>query len=88
MCAASMATTSSPRRLWTGSIDNMGSYATSQSPGWQGDKLVFTGPMHGGGTTTTARDIFTKAGKNEMHHESEMEDKGKWTKLDQETCKR
>jgi hypothetical protein len=34
------------------------------------------------------RDIFTRAGKNEVRHESEMEMKGKWVKLDQETCKR
>ena len=35
---------------------------------------MFTGPMHSGGTTMKRRDIFTKVGKNEIDHESEMED--------------
>jgi hypothetical protein len=77
-----------PKALVAGSLDNMGTYSTAQSPGWQGDKLVFTGPMHGGGGTMNARDIFTKVGKDEMHHESEIEEKGVWKKLDKEVCKK
>jgi len=77
-----------PKAFVSGSVDNMGSYSTAQSPGWENDKLVFTGPMHGGGMTMKSRDIFTRVGKNEMRHESEMEDKGTWKKMDQETCKK
>ncbi|HEX3070573.1 MAG TPA: DUF1579 family protein [Thermoanaerobaculia bacterium] len=77
-----------PKALVGGSVDNTGSYATQQSPGWVGDKLVFTGPMHGGGETMTSRDTYTKVGDKEMRHEGEMEVKGKWVKLDQEVCKR
>ncbi len=77
-----------PKAFVAGSLNNTGGYSTSQSPGWQDDKLVFTGPTHGGGMTANSRDIFTRAGKNEIHHESEMEEKGTWKKLDQETCKR
>jgi len=71
-----------------GSFDNMGGYGSSQSPGWQGDKLIFTGPMHGGGMSSNARDTFTKVGTNEIDHEGAMEVKGKWVKLDSEKCKR
>jgi hypothetical protein len=77
-----------PKAFVAGSADVMSGYSTQQSPGWQGDKLVFTGPMHGGGATMNSRDIFTRAGKNEIHHESEIEEKGQWMKLDQEVCKR
>ena len=44
--------------------------------------------MHGGGMTMNSRDIFTKVSNNEIHHESEIDDKGTWKKLDQETCKK
>jgi len=77
-----------PKAFVSGAVDNMGGYSTEQSPGWQGDKMTFSGPSHGGGATTNVRDIFTKVGKTEVRHESEMEMKGKWVKLDQETCKR
>lgn len=77
-----------PKAFVAGSVDNMGGYGTSQSPGWDGDKLVFTGPMHGGGATMNARDTFTRVGKNEIDHEGEMEVNGTWQKLDKETCKR
>ena len=77
-----------PKAFVAGTVDNMGSYSTAQSPGGAGDKLIFTGPMHGGGMSANARDIFTKVSKNEFTHEGEMEDKGKWVKLDKETCKR
>jgi hypothetical protein len=34
------------------------------------------------------RETFTRTGKSEVRHESEMEMNGKWMKLDQESCKR
>ena len=77
-----------PKALVSGSVDNMGGYATAQSPGWVKDTMTFSGPTHAGGATTNSRDIFTRVSKNEMRHEAEMEMKGKWVKLDQETCKK
>jgi hypothetical protein len=77
-----------PKAFVSGGVDSMGGYSTAQSPGWQGDKLVFTGPTHAGGMTSNVRDIFTKVGKNEIDHEGEFEDKGVWKKLDKEVCKR
>src|SRR2546430_3977319 len=32
-----------PKAFVAGTVDNTGSYSTSQSPGWDGDKLVFNG---------------------------------------------
>jgi hypothetical protein len=71
-----------------GSADVTGGYGTSESPGWQGDKLVFTGPTHNGGTTSNGRDTFTRVGKDEADHEGEIEVNGTWQKLDKEVCKR
>jgi hypothetical protein len=76
-----------PKAFVSGAVDNTGGYSIEQAPGWQADKMTFSGVMHGGGTTMNTRDIFTKVGTNEVRHESEMEMKGKWVKLDQETCK-
>ncbi|MBV8546128.1 MAG: DUF1579 family protein [Acidobacteria bacterium] len=77
-----------PKAFVSGTVDNMGGYSTQQSPGWEGDKFVFTGPMHSGGMTVKSRDTFTRLGKNKVRHEGEMEDKGNWIKLDTETCTR
>jgi len=77
-----------PKAFVSGAVDNMTGYSTEQSPGWEGDKMTFSGAQHGGGATMNAHDIFTKVGKNEIRHESEMEMDGKWVKLDQESCKR
>jgi hypothetical protein len=76
-----------PKAFVSGAVDNMTGYSTSQSPGWMDDKMTFTGAQHGGGSTMNVHDIFTRVGKNEVRHESEMEMDGKWVKLDQETCK-
>jgi hypothetical protein len=77
-----------PKAFVSGTVDNMGGYATAQSPGWQNDKMIFSGPSHGGGATMTTRDTFTRVGKNEMRHEGEMEMNGKWMKINQEICKK
>ena len=76
-----------PKSLVGGTVDNMGGYSTATAA-WEGDKLTFTGPMHGGGMTAPSRDVFTRVSKTEFRHEGEMEVKGKWMKLDEETCKR
>ena len=76
------------KMLVAGSVDDMGGYATEQSAGWQGDKLTFEGPMHGGGMTMKSRDVFIKMSKDELHHAAEMEMNGVWKKMAEETCKR
>jgi len=77
-----------PKAFVSGAVDNTTGYSTEQSPGWQDGKMTFSGAQHGGGATMNVRDVFTKVGKNEMRHESEIEMDGKWVKLDQESCKR
>jgi hypothetical protein len=77
-----------PKAFVSGAVDNMSGYSVEQAPGWVSDKMTFDGLMHSGGTTMKSRDIFTRVGKNEVRHESEMEMNGKWVKLDQESCKR
>jgi len=77
-----------PKKFVSGAVENMGGYSTAQSPGWENDKMTFAGAQHGGGATMNVHDIFTRVGKNEVRHETEMEMNGKWVKLDQETCKR
>ena len=77
-----------PKAFVSGAVDNMTGYSVEQAPGWVSDKMRFAGLMHSGGATMKSRDIFTKAGKNEVIHESEMEMNGKWVELDKESCKR
>jgi hypothetical protein len=72
--------------LW---VDNMGAYSHETSPGWQGDKIVFTGDMSMGGKKMTVRDTFTKdAGGTSLTHAWEGQIDGKWTALGSETCKK
>jgi hypothetical protein len=71
------------------SADGFGGYGTEDSPGWDGDQLVFTGAAHMGSMTMQGRDTFTRKGKNELGHFGEIQDQsGGWKKTDEETCKR
>ena len=70
------------------SFDNLGNSALESSKGWDGDKLVWTGPMVGR-RNVAIRDTFTKKGDAELVHLGETRPaKGDWTKLDEETCKK
>jgi len=74
------------KKFSSGAVDNMGSYYIQSSPGWDGNKMTFEGALHGGGPTMKVRDVFTKVSATKVEHMSEVEMKGKWTKLDEETC--
>jgi hypothetical protein len=74
------------KKLVMGWIDNMGGYSTGSSDGWNGDTIVFAGPMHGGGMTMTGRDTFTKMGDKKMSHVFDVEMNGAWNKALDETC--
>jgi hypothetical protein len=76
------------KKLALGSIENDGGYSTESSNGWEGDAIVFTGPNHMGGMTVTGRDTWTKKSKTKLTYSFEIEDKGNWTKLIEETCTR
>jgi hypothetical protein len=74
------------KKLVLGSISNDSGYSTENSAGWEGEKLVFTGPNHMGGATMNGRDTWMKTGKNAISYTFEVEDKGTWTKVIEETC--
>jgi hypothetical protein len=76
------------KKLVLGSIQSDGGYSTETSTGWEGDRIVFVGPNHMGGTTLNGRDTWTKKGKSGMTYTFEVEDKGKWGKVIEETCTR
>jgi len=77
------------KTLVAGSVDGFGGYGTQNSPGWNGDDLVFTGASHMGPMTMQGRDTFTRKGKNQLGHMGEVQDpSGSWKKTDEETCKR
>jgi hypothetical protein len=69
-----------------GGVDNMGGYSTSASAGWVGDTITFEGPWHMMGMTVTGRDMFVKKSATSMTHSAWIDDKGTWTKLDEENC--
>lgn len=76
------------KKFVLGGVDDMGAYETEQSSGWDGDKFVLEGPAHMAGMTMKTRDVFTKVSAKELKHYSEIEMKGEWKKMDEETCRK
>jgi len=68
-------------------FDAFGSHCQQTSPGWDGDKIVFTGEV-AGSPATPVRDTFTKTGAASLEHMGEMQADGKWVATDHETCTR
>ena len=69
-------------------VDNFGSWATEMSPGWQGDTMVWTGDMMVMGEKDTARDTYVKKSDTEFTHKFELNMKGQWSPIVDETCKK
>ena len=69
-------------------LDNFGSWATEMSPGWQGDTMVWTGDMMAMGEKAGARDTFVKKSDTEFTHKFELNMKGQWGTIVDETCKK
>jgi len=69
-------------------LDNFGSWATEASPGWQGDTMVWTGDQMVMGEKATARDTFVKKSDREYTHKFELNMKGQWGTIVDETCKK
>jgi hypothetical protein len=77
------------KKFELGSIENDGGYSTEESNGWEGDKIVFAGPNHmGGAPVMNGKDTWTKKGANSLTYSFEVEEKGAWKKLIEETCTR
>lgn len=69
-------------------VDNFGSWASETSPGWQGETLVFSGEQKVMGEKATARDTLVRKSDREYTHKFELEMKGKWNTIVEETCRR
>ncbi|HET7063371.1 MAG TPA: DUF1579 family protein [Rudaea sp.] len=70
-------------------VDVFGGYCTTTSSGWNGDTMIFEGPVNGMPEPGSGRDTFTRKGANQLTHMGEMQgpDK-KWIKTDEETCRK
>jgi hypothetical protein len=69
--------------------DSLGGYCRETSKGWAGDTLLFEGEAMGMGPKMNVRDVFTKKGPAELVHAGEIQGAdGKWTKMDEETCRK
>jgi hypothetical protein len=73
------------RATW---IDNSGAWASQTSPGWQGNKMTWTGTLMAMGQKMAARDLFDKAPDGQLRHTFEAEIAGKWTSLGVEVCQK
>lgn len=71
--------------LW---VDNMGGYSQEAAPGWDGDKLVYTGEGSMGGQKMQTRDTFVKAADGSFKRSGEMQVNGQWVSMGDETCHR
>ncbi|MGH9442893.1 MAG: DUF1579 family protein [Thermoanaerobaculia bacterium] len=70
-------------------VDNFGGYVPEASSGWSGDVIVFTGEVHMMGKKYNQRETFTKKNASEFQHMGETQGPdGKWTKMDEETCRK
>ena len=69
-------------------LDNFGTWSAETSPGWEGDTLTWTGEQMVMGEKATARDTLVKKSDTEFTHKFELEMKGNWSTVVDETCKR
>jgi hypothetical protein len=69
-------------------LDNTGSWAHSTSPGWQGNTMVFTGDQLVMGQKAKVRDTFVKKTEADWQHRVEMNIKGNWELIVDESCKK
>ena len=69
-------------------VDNMGGRSETRAPAWAGDTLVFTGEGQMGDQKMGMRDTFVKKADGSLGHVGEMQVKGQWVKMMDETCKK
>jgi hypothetical protein len=69
-------------------VDNMGGSVTESSPGWEADKLTFTGDGQMGGQKISFRETYTKKSDKEMIWSGEMKMGKDWIPVGTDTCKR
>src|SRR5437763_5380336 len=77
------------KRYVRAAASNQAGWDTASAPGWEGDKLVWTGEMSGPMGRIPFHHTFTKKSDKEWSHvlEVRMPD-GKWTPTEDITCKK
>jgi len=77
------------KRFVRGAVGNHGEWDTASAPGWEGDKLVWTGELSGPMGRIAFHHTFTKKSDKEWSHllEIRMPD-GKWAPTEDVTCKK
>jgi hypothetical protein len=73
------------RLIW---LDSTGSWATSTSPGWQGNTMTFTGEQTIMGQKVQGRDTFVKKTERDWEHRFELNTAGNWEAIVQENCRK
>jgi hypothetical protein len=71
--------------LWT---DNLGRWAEQSSPGWEGDRLAFTGPTTVDDRPAVVRDTLIKNGAGGLGFLVDFQIRGAWFRFMTLTCKR
>ena len=77
------------KRFVRAAVGNMGEWDTASAPGWEGDKLVWTGELSGPMGRIPFHHTFTKKGEKEWMAllEARLPD-GKWAPIEDVTCKK
>lgn len=71
--------------LWT---DNMGRWAEQRSPGWEGNRMAFTGDALVNQHPGAVRDTLVRNSADEMRFLVDFEIEGNWTRFIELTCLR
>jgi len=69
-------------------VDNMGGSMSESSPGWEADKLTFSGDGQMGGQKISFRETYTKKSDKEMIWSGEMKMGKDWIPVGTDTCKK
>ena len=77
------------KRYVRAAVGNHGEWDTASAPGWEGDKLVWTGELSGPQGGIAFHHTFTKKGDKEWTHFLELRlPDGKWVPAEEVTCKK
>jgi hypothetical protein len=68
--------------------DNTGGWISESSPGWEADKLVFTGDGSMGGQKVSFRETYTKKNDKEITWSGEMKMGKDWISVGNDSCKK
>jgi hypothetical protein len=77
------------KRFVRAAIGNQGAWDTASAPGWEGDKLIWTGELSGPMGRIPFHHTFTKKSDKEWMHILEVRGPdGKWAQAEEVTCKK